>query len=192
MKFNSLAFSVVAIGLSVFGWTRSAHAAAMACLNDIDCTTGGTACGSDVCTYTATGSPSCTSAGTAAQGMDGWCSADTDCKCHGLGATCNMTYCTFTIPPDAGSAASSGAAGTSGATGTSGAGTSGNSVASGATVSSGAGGTTGAESTSGGETAPAKSSSGCAMAQPTGSSSPWAVGFAVLGACVAFSRRRRA
>jgi MYXO-CTERM domain-containing protein len=30
------------------------------------------------------------------------------------------------------------------------------------------------------------------MAQPTGSSSPWAVGLAVLGACVAFSRRRRA
>jgi hypothetical protein len=87
MRFNALALSVVAIGLSVLGWTRSAHAAT--CVNDNDCP--GTACGSDVCSYL-TATPACTAAGQARAGMDGWCATDADCKCQSLqGATCMVT-----------------------------------------------------------------------------------------------------
>jgi collagen type I alpha len=182
MKFNGLAFSVMAIGLSVLGWTRSAHA----CTNDNDCTTGGTACGSQVCSY-ATGTPTCVAAGQAVMGMDGWCTVTSNCKCAAQGATCSGTYCTFTTS-DAGSAASSGATGTSGAAGTSGAG----GTTSGTTAMTGTNSSSGSGPASGGSTTAPASSSSCAMGQPAGTSSPWALGFAVLGTCFAVSRRRRA
>src|SRR5207244_4425513 len=33
------------------------------------------------------------------QGTDGWCNSNQDCKCAGVGATCNSPHCTFTLPP---------------------------------------------------------------------------------------------
>jgi len=173
MKFNGLAFSVVAIGLSVLGWTRSAHAAA--CTNDTDCP--GTTCGSEICTWTTT-PHSCVAAGQGTPGGEGWCTDSSDCKCGVQGATCNLTYCTFTTPPDAGSA-SSGASATSGA-----------SSASGAASPSGTSSTSG--SASGASTSPSTSSGGgCSMAEPQGASAPWGLGAFALGACFALSRRRR-
>lgn len=109
------------------------------CTNDIDCVAT-PACGGDVCTYTATGSTTCTPAGTGPKGEDGWCTVDTDCKCYAQGARCNVVYCTFTSlgsPTDggaggtgnkgeAGSGGGAGAAGREGNTGgTSGTGTGG-------------------------------------------------------------------
>jgi MYXO-CTERM domain-containing protein len=44
----------------------------------------------------------CVNAGAAAQGSDGWCSSDSDCKCMGEGATCVAPHCTFTLPKDGG------------------------------------------------------------------------------------------
>ena len=46
----------------------------------------------------------CVAAGMAADGMDGWCNNDDECKCKGEGATCNTTtlHCTFTKPKTTG------------------------------------------------------------------------------------------
>jgi MYXO-CTERM domain-containing protein len=180
MKFNGLALSAAAIGLSVLGWAGSARAA---CVNDNDCPNA--ACGGEVCTYSNTGATMCNPAGTGPAGQDGWCTTDANCKCMGLGAHCSGVYCTFTLPPDAGTTASSGAGSTSGTGATSG-----------GTVSSGAGASgTSASGTSesGTATAPETSSSksGCSMSGPAGTSTPWAFGVVALGACLALSRRRR-
>ena len=86
------------------------------CDNDIDCVAT-PECGGDVCTYSATGSPACTPAGTGASGQDGWCTSDTDCKCYAQGALCKGVYCTFTKPPPSLSDGGAGAAGRGGAGG---------------------------------------------------------------------------
>jgi len=96
---------------------RSAAAATnpTMCANDIDCVAT-PQCGGDVCDYN-TIPPMCKPAGSAAKGSDGWCTTDTDCKCHGEGATCpNHIFCTFTLPCDAPDAGPCGAGGSGGGT----------------------------------------------------------------------------
>ncbi len=102
---------------------------AAACTNDVDCPTA--ACGGEVCQWSASGH-ACVSAGTDPQGSDGWCTADTDCKCMGEGATCVSPHCTFTLPRDGGSSAADGGGG--------GSSSSGGGYSSGGGSSSGAGG----------------------------------------------------
>lgn len=91
------------------------------CDNDIDCVAT-PECGGDVCTYSAAGSPACTPAGTGANGQDGWCTSDTDCKCYAQGARCKGVYCTFTKPPTSSPDGGAGAAGRGGTGGEGGAG----------------------------------------------------------------------
>jgi hypothetical protein len=172
-------FSLVAtLFVTSLAWTQAARAAS--CVNDIDCTAGGTACGTDICNYTQ--GETCTAAGQGQVGMEGWCSADTDCKCHNLGATCQITYCTFTTPPDAGVA---GASGASGATSASGAAATGGSA--------GTGGATGGAPSSGSSSEPTGSStkSGCALGETPGRSSPWSLVISGLGVCFVILRRRQ-
>jgi uncharacterized membrane protein YgcG len=90
----------------------------MNCTNDIDCVAT-PECGGDVCTYTPSGSMTCTPAGTGPKGSDGWCTVDTDCKCYAQGARCNIVYCTFTTPsnPTDGGAGGTGNRGEAGAGG---------------------------------------------------------------------------
>jgi uncharacterized membrane protein YgcG len=138
------------------------------CQNDIDCVAT-PQCGGDVCTYGVT--MSCTPAGTAAKGSDGWCTADTDCKCYAQGARCAAPYCTFTKlsdAPDAGSDTGSGGSG----------GTTGNAGSGGRTGSAGGGGS---NSSGGGN-------SGCSLAgsAPLGGS----LSLGTLGLAVAMLRRR--
>jgi hypothetical protein len=98
-----------------------------ACTNDIDCVAT-PQCGGDICDWVGTpGQMKCKAAGSYPVGMDGWCMADTDCKCHSLGATCDLgtLRCTFTRPcgaPDAGPCATGGTSGGTGTAGTSGGG----------------------------------------------------------------------
>src|SRR5262245_53217101 len=80
------------------------------CTNDIDCPNGAT-CGGDVCQWDSAGNHTCVAAGTNATGSDGWCTADTDCKCMAEGATCATIHCTFTQSTSG--SAGSGSAGTS-------------------------------------------------------------------------------
>jgi hypothetical protein len=183
MKFNGLAFSVVAIGLSVLGWTRSARAE---CTNDIDCP--GSACGSQICSWTSNpdGGHECVDAGTGQVGMEGWCSTNADCKCASEGAMCNVPNCTFTLPPaGTGSSGTSATSGASSTSGTSASGTSASGTSASGTSESGT-------SASGTSTTSSTSSGGCTMAQPEGAAAPWGLGVVALGACLALSRRRRA
>ena len=200
MKFSVLSFTLAAALAGSLAWSTPAHAAGMACVNDIDCKANGTACGTDICDYN--NGQTCAAAGLPAnKGMDGWCTVDTDCKCKSLGATCVGVYCTCVTPQgcaggDAGGgsgAAASGSA-TSGSahtgSATSGSATSG-SATSGSTKSGSATSGTAGPATSG--TAPAGgggSSSSCSMGV-LGSGSPWAGAALALGACFAAGRRRR-
>ncbi len=85
-----------------------------ACYDDSDCPDDGASplpegsrCGGEVCNWNRL-SPSpegrklffCNWAGSDAQGREGWCTTDADCKCRGLGAKCIAPYCTFTRPSD--------------------------------------------------------------------------------------------
>jgi hypothetical protein len=99
------------------------HAAQAACTNDVDCPDA--QCGGQVCDWTNL-PMTCKPAGTQPQGTDGWCTADTDCKCKGDGATCVNNQCTRTLPKGAGGGGASGSGGSAGssAAGTSAAGTS--------------------------------------------------------------------
>ena len=95
---------------------------AQACMNDIDCTAH-PECGGEVCDWVTAPIQTCKPAGGQPTGMDGWCSMDSDCKCHSLGATCKNLMCTFTKPCEADGGTCSGGtgtAGTSGGTGTAG------------------------------------------------------------------------
>jgi hypothetical protein len=94
------------------------------CDNDIDCVAT-PECGGDVCTYSAAGSPACTPAGTGANGQDGWCTSDTDCKCYAQGARCKGVYCTFTKLPTSSPDGGAGSAGRGGTAGQAGAGSAG-------------------------------------------------------------------
>jgi hypothetical protein len=144
------------------------------CVNDIDCVAT-PQCGGEVCPYTGPHPFTCQPAGTGPTGMDGWCSADTDCKCHSLGATCANSYCTFTKPPTGGGGSNGGlgAAGGAGETGSAG--------------KSGAGGSPGNGATSGSNAT--TSTSGCTMGGD-GRGSDLVV---FSGLCMggAFVRRRR-
>src|SRR5947209_1641679 len=84
--------------------TSVSHVARAACLNDVDCPD--TQCGGQVCDWT-TLPQTCKPAGTQPQGTDGWCTADTDCKCKSEGATCVNSQCTRTLPKSAGNGGAS-------------------------------------------------------------------------------------
>ena len=58
------------------------------CTNDIDCVAT-PSCGGDVCDWNHAPMRTCKPAGGDAQGMDGWCAVDSDCKCMGQGAVCH-------------------------------------------------------------------------------------------------------
>jgi hypothetical protein len=95
-------------------------ARAQTCANDIDCKANA-ACGGEVCDYNHSPTMTCKAAGTDPKGADGWCTVDTDCKCHAQGATCVYPYCTFTTPAEAGDGGTStGTAGSGGSTGSAG------------------------------------------------------------------------
>lgn len=144
------------------------------CTNDIDCIATPD-CGGDVCTYTSSGSMTCTPAGTGPKGADGWCTADTDCKCYAQGARCNGVYCTFTTL----SSTSAGGGGWTGNKGTAG--------------SSGAGGTgtAGREGNTGGAsgTVTASGGGGCAVAGQPRLLDGW-LGTAAIALFLVLSRRR--
>src|SRR5579859_7050899 len=148
MKFSAFASCLAAVTAAWLTWSAPARA----CVNDTDCP--GTTCGSQVCTWGA--AMTCTAAGQAAQGSDGWCTTNANCKCPG--ATCNPMsfHCSFTMPQDAGG-------GTSG-TSTSGTSTSGTSTSGTSTSGTSTSGTSGPGTS--GSTAPATTSggNGCALA----------------------------
>ncbi|MDP9003137.1 MAG: hypothetical protein M3O46_23855, partial [Myxococcota bacterium] len=124
MKWSTLGITLAMATAGSVGWSvpARAQAAGMVCGgmgstlrgNDTNCTTTGTTCGTDVCSW-ATNPHRCVAAGT----DPGWCGggtmvqamADLTCKCHALGATCDMAtnHCTFTTSPDGGGARDSGA-----------------------------------------------------------------------------------
>jgi virginiamycin B lyase len=66
----------------------------MLCMKDTDCNASGRACGGDVCSWIST-THTCVLAETS---DPGWCTADTDCWCMSMGATCDKTkhHCSFT------------------------------------------------------------------------------------------------
>ena len=106
--------------------TAAAQTNPATCNDDIDCVAT-PACGGDVCDWSNISNHVCKPAGSAAKGMDGWCTMTDDCKCKDLGATCVAAYCTFTRPcdaPDAGGCATggTGGGGSSGTAGTGGGG----------------------------------------------------------------------
>jgi MYXO-CTERM domain-containing protein len=120
MKLNPLLL-ILAI-TPALSWAVSAHAAS--CVNDIDCTAGGMACGSEICSWP---SGKICVAATGAPAADSWCGgnygsgetqaqANAQCKCHALGATCNLAtyHCSFFEPPDAGSGRGSSSGSSSG------------------------------------------------------------------------------
>ncbi|HEY4185562.1 MAG TPA: hypothetical protein VGP07_10860 [Polyangia bacterium] len=162
------------VAFALWGGGGQARAASnpASCENDIDCVAT-PECGGDVCTYTATGSPACTPAGTGASGQDGWCMSDTDCKCYAQGARCNVVYCTFTKPSASSPDGGAGAAGRGGIGGEAG--------------HAGASGAGGGQAGEGG--ASANSGGGCSAAGgPLGNR--WST-VALLGLCAGFWRVRR-
>jgi hypothetical protein len=175
MKVSSRGISLsFVVALALWGGSGEALAASnpASCDNDIDCVATPD-CGGDVCTYSATGSPVCTPAGTGANGQDGWCTSDSDCKCYAQGAKCKGVYCTFTKPPTATPDAGSGVAGRSGTGGEAG--------------HAAAGGAGGGQAGEGGSSA--NIGGGCSAAGrfPGGG---WSA-FALLGLCAGFRRGRR-
>jgi len=109
---------------------RSAYA--QSCVNDIDCTAH-PECGGEVCDWVVNPLMTCKTAGGQTKGHDGWCTTDTDCKCHALGATCTTSFsCTFTRPCEADGGTCSGGGGSTGTAGSGGSG--------GSTGSAGSGG----------------------------------------------------
>jgi len=124
-----------------------ANAQTSACNVDTDCPNA--ACGGQTCIKSSGGSH-CAPANTeTTSGLgDGWCASpdggapdDNACKCKAQGATCDGFFCTFTVPPDGGTAGTGGSGGGGGGTG---GGTAGNgSGGSGAGGSSAKGGSSG-------------------------------------------------
>jgi MYXO-CTERM domain-containing protein len=140
--------------------TAAAQSNPTSCDNDDDCIAT-PACGGDVCEWPA---HVCKPAGSAAKGADGWCTTTADCKCMGMGATCEGVYCSFTRACDApGQTCATG--GTGGSTG--------------------AGGSTGTAGTSGGGSSDGGGCSVAATAPAAGSALIVALGL------IGFSRRRR-
>lgn len=132
MKWNSFLLAAIAapaLALSLSGAARAQDASAPACINDIDCTGSGTACGTEVCNWNM--GKICVPAANAAM-QDTWCggdysttydqaTADMECKCHAEGATCMNFHCTiWTVDAGSTSDAGSGAAAPEAAGGSSG------------------------------------------------------------------------
>jgi hypothetical protein len=159
---------LIVMGLALLLVARTA-AAQTSCVNDVDCPTA--ACGGDICDWADTAHPmTCKAAGTHPKGHDGWCTVDTDCKCNGMGATCDKSVfsCTFTRPCDAPGAAGCGAGGSGGG-------------------GSGGGGTTGNDG--GGNTSGGGSGGGGCSVAGTDVSIGWPALALVIG--LTFTRRRR-
>ncbi len=96
-KLFTLGLAALLPALASFAWAPPARA----CVNDIDCPVA--TCGGEVCQWSAGDTVmTCVAAGAAAQGSDGWCTTNADCKCMGEGATCAAPHCTFTLPKDGG------------------------------------------------------------------------------------------
>jgi hypothetical protein len=185
-------WSVLA-GLGVLLVAGGAQAATdpTTCANDIDCVAT-PQCGGEVCPYTGAHPFTCQPAGTGPAGMDGWCTVDTDCKCHSLGATCANSFCTFTKPPSgsggsSGGAGTAGSAGETGSAGKSGAGTAGSTGETGSAGKSGTGGSPGNAGASGSNAT--TSNSGCAVGGKGRGSDLLELAGLCLG--VRFTRRRR-
>jgi MYXO-CTERM domain-containing protein len=186
----SALLSVLACLGSVACLTWVSQASAATCTNDIDCPTA--TCGGEVCQWSASGH-ACVAAGTAPQGTDGWCGADTDCKCMGEGATCVSPHCTFTLPRDA--AAGDSSAGSSSSSGGNGYSSSGGSNG----YSSGGGSSSGGPvaspptnpdaSTTSGTSTPG-SSGGCSVCATGEKEGPWRVVLG-LGVATLFASRRK-
>jgi hypothetical protein len=177
-------------GLACLLATASARAATnpSMCTNDIDCVAT-PKCGGEVCDYNRAPAFTCKAAGTDPMGSDGWCDpahGNADCKCASLGAVCNGTYCTFTLPsqaPSGGAGSGGGSAGTTGSAGATGsAGTTGSAGATGSAGTKGSTGSAGTTGTSGG------GGGGCSLAgsSPLGGS----FAFAAAGMVGALIRRR--
>jgi hypothetical protein len=167
------------VGLLVTGSARAATNPAQ-CRNDIDCVATPD-CGGEVCPYEGNHAFTCQPAGQYPKGADGWCTVDSDCKCHAQGAVCvGQAYCSFTLLKDAPGGGATG--GSSGATGGSSGATGGSSGATG-----GSSGATGGSSADAGTNNGGGSSGGCAVA---GSSSVEGT-LALLGALGLWVARRR-
>lgn len=169
------AFMIMAV--AILACLASRRAEAVDCTNDIDCPD--KACGGQVCSWPA---KACQAPNTAtATQTNGWCMADTDCKCMSQGATCVSFMCTLVTPPG-------GSAGSSGSTGGASAGTGGSaSVGTGGASPSTGGATT--AGTGGAGTGASGSSGGCSIAGTIVSSG--AAGLLALGAMLAFAWARR-
>lgn len=183
MKWSSFVLTIVAAPALALSWPVAARAqeASTPCVNDIDCTAGGTACGTDVCNWNM--GKICVPAASATM-EDNWCggdysttydqaTADMECKCHAQGATCVNFHCTiWTV--DAGSSGASGAsaADSGGPSGT---------AASGSATS---------DASTGGGSSGGGSSGGCSIAWP---SEPPSAAFAALGFAsgIVLARRRK-
>jgi hypothetical protein len=102
MRWNVISFALVVGVAGLVAWSAPASAQAT-CMHDTNCTTSGTTCGTDVCSWLTDGGHMCVAAST---GDPGWCNgasqaaANNTCKCKGQGATCDMAthHCTFTVP----------------------------------------------------------------------------------------------
>ncbi len=197
----SVAIAVVSLGLS------ASEAAAETCTTDKDCMEAGTACGSEVCNHPPASDAATGECTMPVGGFSSYCLADTDCKCHALGATCIPAvftdinyppYCSFTVP-DGGAPAGlherpdSGAP-TDGGVSTEDAGgnpvSAGDSGGSGPIADSGDDAATAAPEASTGN-AESSSSGGCGCVIGAAGSTSWAVPAGVLGIALAIGRRRR-
>lgn len=101
---------ILGIGLVMVGSVLASESLAIAkeeCINDIDCTAHGTACGTDICSWTST-PHRCVPASSGR--TNGWCTTSADCKCAAQGAACVSSYCTFTLPPAGVAATAAGSA----------------------------------------------------------------------------------
>jgi hypothetical protein len=176
--FRSLMLAGIVAGVVAAAGPARAADNPTSCTNDVDCIAN-PACGGDTCDWDH--GQKCMPASASNKG---WCGKDSDCKCMGKGATCNIPYCTITTPPTGtgGSSGSAGTAGTTGAAGTTGtagsAGTAGTTGAAGAST-----GTAGKTTTSGG-------GGGCSIASSTSGGFAALVGLALVAGRLVRRRRR--
>lgn len=169
---RSLTLAGIVAGFVTFAGPAQAVDNPASCTNDVDCIAD-PACGGSLCDWDS--GLICKPSGTPNKG---WCMADTDCKCHSTGATCDLTihHCSKTTASAGTAGASGGTAGASG--GTAGAGTAGAS-----------GGTAGTSGSAG--AAPAPSSGGCSVASSATSGGLAAlVGLALVAGRLVRRRRR--
>ncbi len=157
---------------SLLGGAARAAGNPPSCVNDIDCVAT-PACGGDVCDYPQL---KCMPADASHQGSDGWCTVDTDCKCHADGATCVNSFCTFTVPKGGNGGASGGGAPGQGGAGQAGA--------------PGSGGASGGSSATGGSAAGGSNDGGGCDVGGSGPQGLW-LAAGVCSLAIAWARRRR-